>query len=470
MLIIQFTLPVTSEGEVEFHADVTSGNAPLTVHFTVDSPTHASNPVWNLGDGSGVKELNPTHTYNTPGTYDVSLTIDNGSGGRTTTVKTGYITVYEPPPAGPVAEFLVNTTSGEAPLYVQFTGMASGGTLSYDWDFGDGTQHSAEQSPLHIYSQPANYTVKLKVTNPGGTDIKEVLISVAEPTVTINNSTQMVTGTITPAPTVVPPTATPQSIIPSVSIPSISLSSDILQLILAALAALVIAGAIIYYFTHLSKSDSSGEKPARDLMRKPRSPVQPRRAQAAKPPAKAPETPKPQPKPANPPAPVAKPPAKAPEKPAPVVQPPAKAPEKPAPVVQPPAKAPEKPAPVVQPPAKAPEKPAPAVQPPAKAPEVPKPQPKPETKPAPVAQPPVKAPEAPKPPVKAPEAPKPQPKPESIPAPAAKPPAKAPEKPAKAPTPAPKPIKKDSDLDQDYIYGLVLGKDSETQKDGTKKN
>ncbi len=468
MLIIQFTLPVTSEGEVDFHADVTSGIAPLTVHFTVDSPTHASNPVWNLGDGSGVKELNPTHTYNTPGTYDVSLTIDNGSGGRTTTVKTGYITVHEPPPAGPVAEFLVNATSGEAPLYVQFTGMASGGTLSYDWDFGDGTQHSAVQSPLHVYSKPANYTARLKVTNPGGTDIKEVLISVSEPLVPVNNSTQMVTGTITPtpAPTVVPPTATPQSLIPSVSIPSISLSSDILQLILAALAALVIAGAIIYYFTHLSKSDNNGEKPARNLMRKPRSPVKSRRASAAKPPIKAPETPKQQPKPANAPAPAAKPPAKAP-----VSKPePAAVPETP------------KPAPVVQPPVKAPEKPAPVAKPPEKASEAPKPQPK----PAPVVQPPVKAPEAPKQPARAPETQKPQPKPGNKPAtvvqppvkdpekpaPAAKPPVKAPEapKPPKAPAPASKPIKKDSELDSDYIYDLVLGKDSEGQKDGAKKN
>jgi len=289
-------------------------------------------PSWaGPGTSAGkVEVLQKTrHTrLNNPGTYDISLTIYNGSGGLMgTEIKRGYITVYEPSPSGPTAEFLVNTTSGEAPLYVQFTGLASGGTISYDWDFGDGTQHSAEQSPLHVYSKPANYTVKLKVTNPGGTDIKEVLISVAEPLVPANNSTQLVTGTITPAPTIVPPTATPQSLIPSVSIPSISLSSDVIQLILAALAALVIAGAIIYYFTHLSKSDSNGEKPARNLMRKPRSPVKVRQAPEAKPPVKAPESPKPQPRP----APVAQPPVKAQEAP----KQPVKAPETPKPAPKP---------------------------------------------------------------------------------------------------------------------------------------
>jgi PKD repeat protein len=450
ILIIQFTLPATSDGGVGFHADVTSGHAPLTVHFYDDTLGAKSRWVWSFGGEGGSTAKDPPYTFNNPGTYDISLTIYNGSGGvMGTEVKQGYITVYESLPALPVAEFLVNTTQGDAPLYVQFTGLASGGTISYDWDFGDGTQHSAEQSPLHVYTKPANYTARLKVTNPGGTDIKETLISVAAPLVIVNNSTQAITGTLTPTPgpTVVPPTATPGSFIPSVSLPSISLSGDILQLILAALAAIVIAGAIIYYFTHLSKSDNSREKPARNLMRKPRSPVKPRRAPAAKQPAKTPEGPKQQPKPATVQAPAAKPPMKATEAPKP--QP------KPAPAVQPPVKAPEVP------------------KQPAKAPEVPKPQPKPEIKPAPVAQPPVKAPEKPapvvKPPVKATEAPKPQPKPESTPAPAAQPPVKAPEKPAKEPAPAQKPIIKGSDLDPDYIYDLVLGRDSEGQKDGAKK-
>jgi len=403
ILIFRFTLPATSDGGVDFHADVTSGTAPLTVHFYDDTPGSKLGWAWNFGGEGGSTAKDPPHTFNNPGTYDISLTIYNGSGGLMgTEIKRGYITVYEPSPSGPTAEFLVNTTSGEAPLHVQFTGLASGGTISYDWDFGDGTQHSAEQSPLHVYSKPANYTVKLKVTNPGGTDIKEVLISVAEPLVPANNSTQLVTGTITPAPTIVPPTATPQSLIPSVSIPSISLSSDVIQLILAALAALVIAGAIIYYFTHLSKSDSNGEKPARNLMRKPRSPVKARQAPEAKQPAKAQEAPKQ----------------------------------------------------------------------PVKAPETPKPAPKPETRPAPAAQQPVKAPERPapvaKPPEKAPVAPKPQP--EGAPAPAAQPPVKAPAKPANKPAPEQKPINKGSDLDPDYIYDLVLGRDPENNKDGTKKN
>jgi PKD repeat protein len=56
-------------------------------------------------------------------------------------------------------------TSGTAPLAVQFTGSASGGTApyTYDWNFGDGSAHSSAQSPSHSYSSAGNFPVTLTV-------------------------------------------------------------------------------------------------------------------------------------------------------------------------------------------------------------------------------------------------------------------------------------------------------------------
>jgi PKD repeat protein len=60
-----------------------------------------------------------------------------------------------------------DTTSGAAPLTVNFTGSAAGGTPPYtwDWDFGDESTHSTQQSPSHTYNDGGTFTVTLKVTD-----------------------------------------------------------------------------------------------------------------------------------------------------------------------------------------------------------------------------------------------------------------------------------------------------------------
>ncbi len=84
-------LAVASEGAA-FSANVTSGPAPLTVRFTdlsVGSPTSWS---WTFGDGGTSTEQHPIHTYTTPGTYTVNLTVSTGNGPDTFSWP-GYITV-----------------------------------------------------------------------------------------------------------------------------------------------------------------------------------------------------------------------------------------------------------------------------------------------------------------------------------------------------------------------------------------
>lgn len=56
-------------------ADVRIGNSPLTVSFMDSSYVSAQSWSWNFGDGESSTEQNPVHTYDTPGAYDVSLTI-----------------------------------------------------------------------------------------------------------------------------------------------------------------------------------------------------------------------------------------------------------------------------------------------------------------------------------------------------------------------------------------------------------
>ena len=58
-------------------------------------------------------------------------------------------------------------TTGNAPLSVNFTGSAQGGTApyTYSWNFGDGSATSTSQNPSHTYSTVGTYTATLTVTD-----------------------------------------------------------------------------------------------------------------------------------------------------------------------------------------------------------------------------------------------------------------------------------------------------------------
>lgn len=75
---------------------VTSGEAPLTVNFKGEQSTDDDEIVsyaWNFKDGSTSNNVNPTHTFDSPGTYRVELTVTDSDGAKNTDTDT--ITVTE---------------------------------------------------------------------------------------------------------------------------------------------------------------------------------------------------------------------------------------------------------------------------------------------------------------------------------------------------------------------------------------
>src|SRR5262249_55594616 len=156
-------LPTSTTAPIAaFSASPISGQAPLTVAFTDASTGSITAWTWAFGDGTGSTMQVPIHTYSTPGTYTVQLTV-TGPGGSNTVTKPGYITVTTPPP---VAAFSATPTTGLAPLPVQFADASTGSISAWNWSFGDGTT-SAAQNPQHIYSMAGIYTVNLAVTGTG---------------------------------------------------------------------------------------------------------------------------------------------------------------------------------------------------------------------------------------------------------------------------------------------------------------
>ncbi|MBC7904103.1 MAG: PKD domain-containing protein, partial [Gemmatimonadaceae bacterium] len=141
-----------------------SCQAPLTVSFQDISPDAVS-WLWNFGDAGTSTQKNPTHIYNTAGTFNVTLTITDSKGCRNTVTKNGFIIITKPvvgianAPAGGCAPFTYSPVSNVS---------AVDGVASYFWDFGDGGATSTLPNPSHTYASTGNYTLKLVITTTDG--------------------------------------------------------------------------------------------------------------------------------------------------------------------------------------------------------------------------------------------------------------------------------------------------------------
>lgn len=91
---------------VDFSADITSGKAPLVVHFTDISTNAPTAWEWSFGDGYVSTEQNPAHQYDVSGNYSVSLNATNADGSSVLS-KPAFITVIKPDNANDLINQLI---------------------------------------------------------------------------------------------------------------------------------------------------------------------------------------------------------------------------------------------------------------------------------------------------------------------------------------------------------------------------
>ncbi len=154
---------------------------PLRIKLTnTSTPIHPTDSVrWTFGDGSSVSGLqsdpnvaNPTHVYTQPGNYNICLRVKKNSNIASTVqcVRDFCRTITVYPPCNLVVNF-TSLPDPAHPLRIKFTNTSSPihPTDSVRWTFGDGSSVSGLQSdpnvanPTHIYAQPGNYNVCLRV-------------------------------------------------------------------------------------------------------------------------------------------------------------------------------------------------------------------------------------------------------------------------------------------------------------------
>ncbi|WP_417799794.1 PKD domain-containing protein [Tenacibaculum sp.] len=182
--------------KAQFSVDDTLGCGPFTVNFTDESTIEGNDTIeewlWDFGDGNTSTEQNPSHTYESVGIYNVSLTIKTAITGFTNTnTKSKFIQVI-----GANPDFSADVTTGCDPLTVRFSDATVfyGPPSDWLWDFGDGTTSNLS-NPTHTYTENGEFDVSLTVTDIDGcskTIIKKAYINTTEttaPTVLIQNIT-----------------------------------------------------------------------------------------------------------------------------------------------------------------------------------------------------------------------------------------------------------------------------------------
>lgn len=132
--------------------------------------------LWDFGDGDSILLPNPSHQYDVPGNYLVSLTTYNRVASDTVTA-TVEVT------AGDIQGLTVESSSptmiGQTTFFTATT--PNGGSLSYQWEFGDGTAPQNGASTInHIYPAVGNYTVRVTATNASTTINRSLVVTVTD--------------------------------------------------------------------------------------------------------------------------------------------------------------------------------------------------------------------------------------------------------------------------------------------------
>ncbi len=140
----------------------------LDLTFVDVSANEPTQWLWSFGDGNTSTEPMPSHHYNTPGDYEVCLTVSSICGSnqlcKTLTVICG----------APQANFV--STADE--LEVSFFDISEDDPSSWNWSFGDGS-FSTTQNPVHTYVLPGSYMVCLSISSVCGNTQRCELVEVS---------------------------------------------------------------------------------------------------------------------------------------------------------------------------------------------------------------------------------------------------------------------------------------------------
>jgi PKD repeat protein len=170
--------------------------SPVQFSASTQSQCPIDSYVWQFSDGTTSYGPTPQRTFGDEGTYSGQLTVTDVTGLSAVQDFTVNVADALPVPnAGP-------NTSGAWGVPIAFDGQAvdpgssDQSTLSYSWDWGDGTPGTGGASASHVYAAPGVYTATLTVCD------EDPSCAQSQTTVTVNqrSTTTAYTGPLSSLP------------------------------------------------------------------------------------------------------------------------------------------------------------------------------------------------------------------------------------------------------------------------------
>ncbi|WP_170863166.1 PKD domain-containing protein [Pseudozobellia thermophila] len=164
------------EGEIPLEIKFNGGNSSDDKEITAYS--------WDFKDGNKATTVSPSHTFTEEGSYEVSLTVTDEEGLKSTS--TLSITATEAKNEAPTAVISGGPFEGYAPLKVEFKAWNSKDDteiVSYSWNFKDGSTTSTK-NPDHTFNDTGSYDVELTVKDEEGLShtVKQIVKVTEAPT------------------------------------------------------------------------------------------------------------------------------------------------------------------------------------------------------------------------------------------------------------------------------------------------
>lgn len=152
--VVNFTVSTPNSCTIDtvfFNSNVTLGSAPIVRY------------AWGFGNGVASSDSAPFYIYNTPGSYNITLVVQDSNGCTANLSRPSSIHIYTPP----VAAFSASPTSScQIKQLVNFTNQSTGNAITYFWQLGNNLTSTAT-NPSDLYPT-GSFTATLTVTDSIG--------------------------------------------------------------------------------------------------------------------------------------------------------------------------------------------------------------------------------------------------------------------------------------------------------------
>ncbi len=147
----------------DFVVDKTKICNPDEVNFTTTTSPPGLKTSWDFGDGSTGEGPSPVHTYDTEGSYNVTIYVEQNSTCKDSLTKYNFITVVKPP----IAEFTIDDTFSCKLPHIVYTPSKSKHHVRQEWYVND-SLFSKEQHGSLVITEYGTYDYRLKAYNSFG--------------------------------------------------------------------------------------------------------------------------------------------------------------------------------------------------------------------------------------------------------------------------------------------------------------